>query len=878
MKGFEIRRKFLDYFIQKGHIEVPSSSLIPENDPTLLFTNAGMNQFKNVFIGKESRPYKRACSCQKVVRAGGKHNDLENVGKTARHHTFFEMLGNFSFGDYFKKEAISYAWDFLINHLKLDKEKLYITIYYDDHEALDIWHNHIGIDKSRIVKKDEKDNFWSMGETGPCGPCSEIIIDQGSEVGCKRPECDINCDCDRFLELWNLVFMQYNRDETGKLNKLPNPCIDTGLGLERITAIMQQVKSNYDTDLFTPIINCIAEIAGINYGSGGLNDVAMRVIADHSRAATFVIGDGVIPSNESRGYVLRRIIRRALRYGKLINIEVPFFYKVCEFVVDFMSDHYVQLTDKREYITSIVKEEEIRFDEILKDGLKIIDSLFKKYKDIRTIPGDEVFKLYDTFGFPVDILQDIANENNFTIDYYGFEKAMQLQRSHARQVSKQSSGSVLTAINGDFVERYHTEFVGYTKSSIDTIILAIIVDGREVSELKEGEKGYIILKETPFYPEMGGQVSDTGFIKSCSAIAQVLASIMREGGLIINEVLVDKGSIKKSERVEASIDTEKRKEIEKHHTATHLLHRALRLLFGEQVRQYGSLVDDHHLRFDFNFNRPLNDAEINELELVVNKKIQENLAVHKNIVSYEEAIKKGAVALFGEKYGKEVRVVEVTGFSKELCGGCHVDATGQLGLFKIISEGSIASGIRRIEAVCGISAIDYISRNFEKMKRIAQITGCSYDEIEKTIEGLITSNKRLLLENRKLNEKLIMNELNNNLNKYAKKVNDYYVVAMELKDIDIEGMRNVMDKIKNKLEKSIVLLYNINKIDGKVVFLCGLSKNMTTLFDASLIAKSIAKVVGGRGGGKREIAQAGSKNVKNIKKAVELFYSLAGGL
>lgn len=877
MKGFEIRRKFLDYFIEKGHVEVQSSSLVPENDPTLLFANAGMNQFKNIFIGKEKRPYKKACSCQKVVRAGGKHNDLENVGKTARHHTFFEMLGNFSFGDYFKKEAISYAWDFLTNHLKLDKDKLYVTIYYEDNEAFDIWYKNIGIDKARIVKKDEKDNFWSMGETGPCGPCSEIIIDQGSDVGCKRPECDINCDCDRFLELWNLVFMQYNKDVSGKLNALPHPCIDTGMGLERITAVMQHVKSNYDTDLFIPIIDYISSIADIKYGSGGLYDVAMRVIADHSRAATFVIGDGVIPSNESRGYVLRRIIRRALRYGKLINIEIPFFYKICGYVVDFMKNHYAQLSDKSQYITNIVKEEEIRFNEILEDGLKIIDELFIKYKNIKKIPGDEVFKLYDTFGFPVDILQDIANENNYIIDFDGFEKSMEKQRSQARQSLKQSTDKSMTLLNDDIKESYHTDFVGYVKDNIETTILAIIIDGREVNELKKGEKGYIILKETPFYPEMGGQISDSGFIKTSSACAHVLSAIKCEDGLILNNVIAERGILKKTESVIASIDSEKRREIEKHHTATHILHKALRQLFGEQVRQYGSLVDDRHLRFDFNLNRSLSEDEINELELIINKKIQENLAVHKNIITYEEAIKSGAVALFGEKYGKEVRVVEVDGYSKELCGGCHVNATGQLGVFKIISENSIASGIRRIEAICGISAINFINKNFKKIKYITSLFGCSNDEIEKIAEELFKSYKKLLAENKKLNERLIIYELDNNLNKYARKVKDYYAVAMELKDIDINGMRNVMDKIKNKLEKSIILLYNINETDEKVVFLCGVTKQMVPHFDASLIAKNIAEVVGGSGGGKKEIAQAGSKNIKDIKKVIEIFYLLAGG-
>jgi alanyl-tRNA synthetase len=879
MTGFELRRKFLDYFIKNGHVEVPSSSLIPENDPTLLFANAGMNQFKNIFMGKEKRPYKRACSCQKVVRAGGKHNDLENVGKTARHHTFFEMLGNFSFGDYFKKEAITYAWDFLTNHLQLDKSKLYATVYYDDDEAFNIWLHHIGLEKDRIVKKGEKDNFWAMGDTGPCGPCSEIIIDQGVEVGCKRPECDINCDCDRFLELWNLVFMQFNRDQSGNLLQLPHPCIDTGMGLERITAIMQNVKSNYDTDLFMPIINYIANISTIKYGSGGINDVAIRVIADHSRAATFIIGDGVIPSNESRGYVLRRIIRRALRYGKIINIEMPFFYKICEFVVDFMKNHYIELADKKEYISSIVKEEESKFSEILESGLKIVDNILNKYKVNKVIPGEEIFKLYDTYGFPVDLLNDIALENYYTLDLKGFEEAMEEQRNLARQGTKITVSNINEIITGNLSENYNSKFIGYERDQVNTKILTIISNNREVDELKEGQKGYVILAETPFYPEMGGQISDTGYIKNRDAIAKVLSTFKNNNNeFILNEVIVEKGLLKKSQVVEASIDIEKRREIEKHHTATHLLHRALRQLFGEHVRQYGSLVDNSHLRFDFNLNKPLENHEIEKLERLVNEKIQENLKVTKKIVTYDEAIKNGAIALFGEKYGSEVRVVEINDYSKELCGGCHVNATGQLGVFKIISEGSIASGIRRIEAICGKAAIDHIIINFNKIKTLASIIECHNNEIEKKVEELINTNKKLAAQNRTLTEKLILNELDKNLDKYAKLTNkDYYVVAMELKEVDISIMRSIMDKVKNKLEKSVILLYNINKEENRVVLLCGVTRNMTNLFDASLIAQKIAQVIGGSGGGKKEIAQAGSKNIREVNKAIELFYSIVGG-
>lgn len=874
MEGNRIRRSFLDYFIKNNHTEVASSSLIPENDPTLLFANAGMNQFKNVFTGFEARPYKRACSCQKVVRAGGKHNDLENVGRTARHHTFFEMLGNFSFGDYFKKEAINYAWEFLTVNMALPVDKLFITIYKDDDEAFDIWHKSIGLPIEKIIRKGEKDNFWVMGETGPCGPCSEILIDQGPDVGCKRAECNPDCDCDRHLELWNLVFMQFNRDGEGILTKLPNPCIDTGMGLERIAAITQNVRSNYETDLFIPIINFISHISHIKYNVDEKNDISLRVIADHARAATFLISDGAIPSNESRGYVLRRIMRRAMRYGRLLGLECPFLYEVCEYVADFMKDHYVELSDKKKYLSNIVRLEEERFSKILDDGLIIIDDLIDKYKSSFVLPGNEIFKLYDTYGFPVDLLEDIAKENNIVLDFKGFEKAMAKQKELARKGSKITTLEPELKILKDLKDKYTTKFIGYNKYSSTSTILDIIKDGKSVEILEEGQSGIIVLDNTPFYPEQGGQVGDTGIIKKGNSIAEISDTRKSESGIILHLCRVKDGVFSLNDQVVAEIDIEKRKNTENHHTGTHLLHSALRKILGEYVRQYGSMVADSYLRFDFNFNRSLTDKELSNIELFINRNIQSNLPVIEEYKSINDALNDGAIALFGEKYGGVVRVITIEGVSKELCGGCHVNATGHIGFFKILSESSVATGIRRIEAVCGLPALQYINNLLEKLKVISSNTGAPISDVDKKVGELIAENKHLLSEIKKLKEKSLMPYLDELIGQ-AKKIDDFYILAAPLSEVDITLLRNVMDLVKSKLKSSIILLYTI--VGDRIIFLCGVTDNLTERFNADVIVKKVAKIAGGTGGGKKNLAQAGGKNIQNIKKAIEEFYFITEG-
>ncbi|MGC9062550.1 alanine--tRNA ligase, partial [Calditerrivibrio sp.] len=712
ISGKDIREKFLKYFEKHGHKIVDSSSLVPQNDPTLLFTNAGMNQFKDLFLGLEKREYNRATTCQKVVRAGGKHNDLENVGRTARHHTFFEMLGNFSFGDYFKKEAIEYAWEFLTKELGLPKEKLFVSIYYDDEEAFEIWNKIIGIPAEKILRRGEKDNFWSMGDTGPCGPCSEIHIDQGPEAGCRKPDCNPDCDCDRHLELWNLVFMQYDRSADGKLTPLPKPSIDTGMGLERITAVCQGKLSNYDTDLIKPIIEFAANLAGKTYGNNEKDDVSLRVIADHSRSTTFLIADGVIPSNEGRGYVLRRIMRRAMRHGKMLGFDGSFFYKVCEFVVDFMGDHYIELKDKKDYISKMVVFEEKRFSRTLDLGLKLIDELLEKNKDKKEISGSEIFKLYDTYGFPIDLLQDIAEDNGYRLDLIGFDKEMALQQERAK---KHWVGSGEEKIAEVYKKLSHlkTEFKGYDNNSLTGKILALVENGEEKQEVQEGKEVDILLEQTPFYPEGGGQQGDTGTIYSKETIAEV-KDTKKYGNLIVHKAFVKKGMLKIGETVTAEIDSEKRIATERNHTATHLLHKALQMVLGDHVRQAGSLVNDEKLRFDFSHFEAISKEDIIEIERIVNNIIIKNLSVTKILMPIEEAVKSGAMALFGEKYDRIVRVVEVKEFSKELCGGCHVRNTGEIGFFRISGEMSVAAGVRRIEAVTGMKAFD----EYVKMKNI----------------------------------------------------------------------------------------------------------------------------------------------------------------
>ncbi len=690
LKGKEIRQLFLDYFARKGHTIVPSSSLVPADDPTLLFTNAGMVQFKKVFLGQEERPYKRAASCQKCVRAGGKHNDLENVGYTARHHTFFEMLGNFSFGDYFKEEAIAYAWEFLTKELELPVERLYVTVYKDDDEAFALWQKIAGLPAERIVRLGEADNFWAMGDTGPCGPCSEIIFDQGPEVGCGRPDCRVGCDCDRYLELWNLVFMQYERDEEGRLSPLPRPCIDTGMGLERITATLQGVKTNFDSDLFAGLMAKISALTGLHYGQDQKNDVAFRVIADHSRAAAFLIADGVLPSNEGRGYVLRRIIRRAVRFGRSLGLERPFLYETAHVVVEEMGETYPELIRAAQTIEKILVLEEEKFRETLERGLALLEEELKKLaqKGERVIPGEFIFKLYDTYGFPYDIVRDVALERGFSLDMAGFEREMAKQRERSRKAWRGELAKAPKVFLSLLEKGLGKEFVGYETTEAEAEVLALARGQEEVQALSSGEEGEAVFSKTPFYGEAGGQVGDTGLVLAPGGQAEVVDTY-RLGELFVHKLKVKEGVLRKGDPVKLSVFSSRRAAIARHHTATHLLHAALRRLLGDHVHQAGSLVAPDRLRFDFTHFEPLTMEEIFALEDLINARIRDNLPVEVKLMSYKEAVDQGAMALFGEKYGEKVRVIRIGNFSMELCGGTHVHRTGDIGYFKIIAESSV---------------------------------------------------------------------------------------------------------------------------------------------------------------------------------------------
>lgn len=867
--GREIREKFLKYFEKNGHKVVDSSSLVPHNDPTLLFTNAGMNQFKDLFLGLEKRDYVRAATCQKVVRAGGKHNDLENVGRTSRHHTFFEMLGNFSFGDYFKEDAIKFAWEFLTVELGLPEDKLFVSIYFDDEEAFDIWNKVIGLPAEKILRRGEKDNFWSMGDTGPCGPCSEIHIDQGPEAGCKRADCNPDCECDRHLELWNLVFMQFDRSADGKLTPLPKPSIDTGMGLERVTSVCEGKLSNYDTTLIKPIIDFTAKLAGKAYGEDEKTDVSLRVIADHSRSTTFLISDGVIPSNEGRGYVLRRIMRRAMRHGKMLGFSETFFYKVCEFVIDFMSDHYIELLDKKDYVSKMVAFEEKRFSRTLEVGLKIIEEILEKNSSTKVISGSDIFKLYDTYGFPVDLLSDIAEDNGYSMDIDGFEKEMHVQQERAK---KHWAGSGEEKV-GDIYKRLsnlETVFKGYDDLSVNAKVLSIIKGDEEVGIANVGDDVDILLNETSFYPEGGGQVGDTGIITAENLVLDVYDT-KKVGNLIVHKCKARKGSVKVGDKVNTSVDAEKRVSTERNHTSTHLLHRALQIVLGDHVRQAGSLVNSEKLRFDFSHFEAISRDDILNIERIVNFNILKNLSVSKIYMAIEDAVKSGAMALFGEKYDKTVRVVEVDRFSKELCGGCHVRNTGEIGLFKIINETSVAAGVRRIEAVTGLNAFEHIIKNEQILNEAAIVTKVSYSDIPAKIAELVEENRSLKREL----EKIRIKEINNVIAKIEDNitsVNGVNLVVLKYENTDLNILRELVDNIKDKIKTGIVVIASVNT--DKITFFVGVTKDLTTRYSADKIIKEISKITGGGGGGRADFAQSGCKDASKVDEALKFVEKL----
>jgi len=873
MTGQEIRKKFLEYFEKNKHEIVGSSSLVPADDPTLLFTNAGMNQFKDTFLGRETRDYSTATTCQKVVRAGGKHNDLENVGVTSRHHTFFEMLGNFSFGDYFKEDAIKFGWEFLTKEMGLPADKMFVSVYNDDDEAFKIWRDVIGLDEKDIEYRGEKDNFWAMGDTGPCGPCSEIHIDQGEHTGCQSPDCNRDCECDRHLELWNLVFMQFDRDESGTLNPLPKPSIDTGMGLERVTSVVQGVTSNYDTDLFQPIIQYIAKLAGIKYGDSDKSDVSLRVIADHSRSTTFLVGDGVLPSNEGRGYVLRRIMRRAMRHGRMLGMDGTFFYKVCEFVVDFMKEHYIELADKKPFISKVVTNEEQSFSRTLNTGLKIIDELLEKYKESKVISGDDIFKLYDTYGFPVDLLADVAEDNGYALDTVGFEQEMKAQQDRAKKSWSGSGEQKVADIYIQLASKIKTEFTGYDSLEEESEIVAIIKDDKE-TDVAEGECD-IILGKTPFYAEGGGQAGDSGYLKTDSAVFKVENTNKYGEGTIVVKGAMELGTLKKGDRVKASVDESARNATEKNHTGTHLLHKALQMVLGEHVRQAGSLVSPDRLRFDFNHYAAVSAEEIERIEEIVNESIQENTELKKSYMNIDDAVKAGAMALFGEKYGEQVRVVEVGEFSKELCGGCHVDRTGDIGMFKIVSEASVASGVRRIEALTGKLALDYVQKVDATVKDGARLLKSTPDSLYSKMEELTEALREKERELKKLNDKIASKEAAGLMDEVAE-VKGVKVMAVKMENANVDALRNFVDTARDRIKSGVVVVGSEN--DGKVMFVCGVTKDTIGKVKAGDVVREVAKITGGGGGGRPDMAQAGGKNPEKLDEAISKVGEIVDGL
>jgi len=849
----ELRQAFIDYFAKNEHKIVASSSLVPGNDPTLLFTNAGMVQFKDVFLGQEKRNYVRATSSQRCVRAGGKHNDLENVGYTARHHTFFEMLGNFSFGDYFKEDAIKFAWHFLTEVIKLPQEKLWITVFEKDDEAADIWLKNIGVSAQRFSRIGEKDNFWAMGDTGPCGPCSEIFYDHGEDVP-GGPPGSPDEDGDRYIEIWNLVFMQYNRDKSGQLEPLPKPSVDTGMGLERLAAILQGVHSNYEIDLFQSLIKATADIAEMQ----DLENKSLRVIADHIRACSFLVVDGVIPSNEGRGYVLRRIIRRAIRHGHKLGIRDVFFHKLVEVLASLMGDAYPELNEKKEQVAKVLLQEEERFAETLEQGMEILEQEIAVLKD-KIIPGSVAFKLYDTYGFPVDLTADIARERKLTLDQAGFDEAMEEQRTRAR-----SAGSFNLDYNEQLKIDVKTEFCGYEHLFEQGNISQLFVDGKEVDEVAEGQEAILVLKETPFYAESGGQVGDTGIISTAESTFEI-SDTQKNGEAFIHIGKVQKGSFKTNALVEAQVNAQLRKKIAANHSATHLLHAALRKVLGDHVQQKGSLVDPHKLRFDFSHFEAITTEQLREIERMVNEQIRLNHPVETRIMNLEEAKSSGAMALFGEKYAEDVRVLSMSDFSVELCGGTHVARTGDIGLFKIVSEGGVAAGVRRIEAVSAEGALDQIEQSESQMLNVAHLLKTQPEAIEVKVQSLIDKTRGLEKELQQLKGKLASNQ-GGELASQAQEIGGVKVLAVKVDGLDAKALRDTMDQLKNKLGTCAIVL---GVGEGKKVSLvAGVSKNMIGKIKAGDLVNHVASQVGGKGGGRPDMAMAGGNQPENLDKAL----------
>jgi alanyl-tRNA synthetase len=876
MKSAEIREKFLKYFESHGHQRVKSSSLIPAADPTLLFTNAGMVQFKDCFLGLHDLGFKRATTSQKCVRAGGKHNDLENVGFTPRHHTFFEMLGNFSFGDYFKKDAIAFAWELLQKGLHIPKDKLRITVFEKDDEAFELWKAQ-GIPADWITRMGEKDNFWAMGDTGPCGPCTEIYYDWGKEAGCGKPTCTTPaCPCGkRFLEIWNLVFMQYNRDSSGKLTPLPKPSVDTGSGLERVASVLQGVSSNYDTDLFQPIIQSIAKNVQISYGADPNTDVSMRVIADHLRSSTFLMADGVVASNEGRGYVLRRILRRAIRHGKKLGQDTPFLHKLVGSVADSLSGFYPELTSQRKLVETLMKEEEERFHETLHRGMGLLEENIAKLRKQKSVvlPGEVTFKLYDTFGFPLDLIEVICAENELRVDEKGFQTLMEKQRSLS---TFHKDGLVWVENIGKTVDskKAASKFLGYDMLATKGTLLHLFnKEGIEVPALPAGEQGYAIFDKSPFYAESGGQVGDKGTVFHAGTEA-IVESTTKVYKVTLHHLKVSKGKLENGSSYQLSVNPALRTMTAINHTATHMLHAALRKVLGDRVKQAGSLVDPDRLRFDFTYPRSVTEEEIEQIEKLVTDEIWRSSEVSVQEMNYDEAMKTGALAFFDEKYGDTVRVIRVgdtsNPFSVELCGGTHLTNTIQIGLFKIISETSVASGVRRIEAVTSQGAIQYLTHRSRLLGNIEKSLGTKGDSVTDKIENLLSANKALQKETESLKLKLAQGSAraSSSGGKEPERVGGYQLHTEHIESADAKILRAVVDQYRDKMrEKGVVALATEN--DGKVAICVGLTKDVVGKLDAGKLVKELAPLVGGSGGGRPDFAQAGGSNSAGIPAVFE---------
>ena len=859
MTSSEIRGSFLEFFRKNGHTVLPSSSLVPGNDPTLLFTNAGMVQFKDVFLGKDLRDYSRAATAQRCVRAGGKHNDLENVGYTARHHTFFEMLGNFSFGDYFKREAIHFAWNFVTGTLGIPKDRLWVTVFKEDDEAHRIWTEEMGIDPTRCTRMGEQSNFWSMGETGPCGPCTEIFYDHGAEIA-GGPPGSPDEDGDRYVEIWNLVFMQYDRASDGVLLPLPKPSVDTGMGLERVAAVMQGVHSNYDIDLFKSLIRSAAEVTGTD----DLESSSLRVIADHIRACTFLIVDGVVPSNEGRGYVLRRIIRRAIRHGYKLGQTQPFFHKLVASVVREMGAYYSELVSGEARATQVLAQEEVRFAETLTTGMALLDAETAKLTST-VIPGETVFRLYDTYGFPLDLTADVARERGLTIDQPGFDAAMEAQRGRARAASKFGS-----EVRDSVKLTGKTEFLGYDRLSDKAFVTSLIFDGALVDVLRPGQEGQVVLDHTPFYAERGGQIGDAGvlvgLVSSGGPAARFTVRDTRKIGASFAHIgVLDAGELRIGDPIEAQVNQERRNAIALNHSATHLLHAALRKVLGTHVEQKGSLVAADRLRFDFSHTQPVTAEEIRRIEELVNSAIRDNAPVETRVMALDDAVAAGAMSLFGEKYDSDVRVLSIGDFSMELCGGTHVKRAGDIGFFKILSESGVAAGVRRVEAVTGRTAYEWVVHTDEVLRDIAAMLRGSREDVDEKVRELIERSRRLEKEVQQLKSKLASGQ-GGDLTSQAKDIGGIKVLAVQIDGADAKSLRDALDQLKAKMGSSVIVLATVQ--EGKVILVAGVSENLLTRMKAGEIVGAVDAQVGGKGGGRADFAQAGGSQPENLGKAL----------